>query len=297
MSLLSETWRSYSERMRPDLSGVAPSAWRSFLRHRGAWVGLALVAILALAAFLGPLFTDDPDVPDYRNQLEGPSGEHWLGTDRAGRDLLSRTIAGARTSLSAALLVTVIVTVIGLTIGIVAATCGRVVDAVLDRLTDMMLGLPSTVLTLAMVGVLGPSFFNLVLAMSITMWAQLAKLSRAYARGATSRPDVVAARMAGAGPLRIAFGHVLPGAAAIVTIASTLRLGNTVLELAALSFLGLGAQPPTAEWGNMLSESRETLASAQFQIIGPGVGLMLTVLAATLISDALRDVIDPGNRT
>lgn len=297
MSALSTAWRGYSARLQPDLSGVAPSAGRSLLRHRGARVALVIATLLVLAALVGPLFTDDPNAPDYTNKLKPPSGEHLLGTDQAGRDLLARSLAGARTSLGAALLVTVIATTIGLAVGILAATGGRAVDAVLTRITDVMLGLPSTVLTLAMVGVLGPSFLNLVLAMSITSWASLAKLSRAYARGVGNRPDVIAARMAGAGPMRIAFGHVLPGAAALVAIASTLRIGNTVGELAALSFLGLGAQPPTAEWGNMLSESRTTLSSAQFQIIGPGIGLMLTVLAATLISDALRDVIDPGNRT
>ncbi|GAA0634703.1 ABC transporter permease [Sporichthya brevicatena] len=265
--------------------------------HRGARVGLVLAGLLALLALLGPFLTSDPDAPDYRNQLAGPSWEHWLGTDRAGRDLLARTVAGAQTSLGAALLVTVIATAIGLVVGILAATGGRAVDAVLTRVTDVLLGLPGTVLTLAIVGVLGPGFLNLVLAMSVTGWAGLAKLARAYAGGARARPDVLAARMAGATPTRIALGHVLPGTAALVAVAATLRIGHTVMELAALSFLGLGAQPPTAEWGNMLAESRETLAAAQWQVLGPGVGLVLTVLAATLIADALRDAVDPGNRT
>jgi peptide/nickel transport system permease protein len=192
-------------------------------------------------------------------------------------------------------MVTVIVTVVGLAVGVVAGTTGGVVDAVLNRGTDVMLGLPALVLTLALVGVLGPSFANLVLAMAATGWAGLAKLARSYTQASRFRPDVVAARMAGAGQLRIAFGHVLPGAVSLVLVASTLRLGETVVGLAGLSFLGLGAQPPTAEWGAMLSDSRQTLASAPFQLIGPGVGIALTVLAATLVSDALRDVSEPGS--
>jgi peptide/nickel transport system permease protein len=284
-----------------DLDPAAPittsSVRQTLLAHRGARVGLALAMALALVALVGPLVADDPDATSYKNQLEGPSGAHLLGTDRAGRDLLARTLAGAQTSLGAALLVMVIATTVGLVVGVLAGSLGGAVDATVNRLTDVMLGLPSTVLTLAMVGVLGPSLVNLVLAMSVTSWAALAKLTRCYARGSGSRPDIIAARMAGAGRWRIALGHVLPGALSLAMVAGTLRLGMIVIELASLSFLGLGAQPPTAEWGNMLSGSRETLAAAPFQIIGPGIGLVLTVLAATLISDALRDANDPDRRT
>ncbi|MFV0307659.1 MAG: ABC transporter permease [Desertimonas sp.] len=276
---------------------VQSGLWQRLWRHRGGRVGVLLLAVIATAALFGPLLVEaDPNQPDYVNELAGPGRGHLLGTDGAGRDLLARTLVGARSSLGAALIVMAIVTVIGLLVGVLAGTAGGPLDAILNRVTDVVMGLPELVLTLAIIGVLGPTFPNLVLAMSATGWAGLAKLARSHTLGAGRRPDAVAARMAGAGSVRVALGHVLPGAVSLVLVASTLRLGTTVVSLAGLSFLGLGAQPPTAEWGKMLSDSRQTLALAPFQVIGPCAGLMLTVLAATLISDALRDVSEPGSR-
>lgn len=268
--------------------------WRRLWAHPGGRFGVLVLVVLAVVAVIGPMLTVDPNAPDYTNKLQAPSGAHWLGTDVAGRDLLARTVAGARTSLGAAVMVMVIVTTIGLVVGVIAGASGGVVDRVLSRLIDVMLGLPSLVMTLALVAMLGPSFVNLIVAMALTGWAGLAKLARAYTQSARTRSDVLAARMAGAGRVRVALGHVLPGAFSFVLVASTLRLGSTVVELAGLSFLGLGAQPPTAEWGAMLNDSRQSLASAPFLLIGPALGLTLTVLAATMLSDALRDVADLG---
>lgn len=282
----------------PDAAapGLAAPIWRGLLEHRGARVGLVLAAALGLVAIVGPLLAADPNTPDYLNQLRPPSAAHPLGTDEAGRDLLARTVAATSTSLGAAVLVFAISTVVGLVLGVVAGSAGGILDVVVARVTDVLLGLPGLVLTLAVVGVLGPGFMNLVLAMTVTGWAGLARLARAVAAGADRRPDVIAARMAGASQRRVALDHVVPAAARQVAIAATLGLGDTVLALSALSFLGLGAQPPTAEWGNMLSTARDTLVVAPYQIIGPSAGLVLTVLSATLISEALRDVTDPGNR-
>ncbi|WP_433497083.1 ABC transporter permease [Sphaerimonospora sp. CA-214678] len=283
--------------LRPEVPAPPPavrSVWPALLRRPAARVGLTLAAVLALAAFLGPLLTVDPDVPDYATKLAPPSSAHWLGTDHAGRDLLARTLAGARTSLGAALLVMTIAGVVGLLVGTLAGAIGGVVDTVLTRATDVLLGLPSLVLTLAVVGVLGPGFWNLVLAMSATSWAGLARLARSVARGSMRRPDVLAARMAGVGSVRSIAGHVVPNVASQVVVAATLGLGEAVLALGGLSFLGLGAQPPTSEWGTMLATGRETFAYAPWQLLGPGLGLVLSVAAAALISDALRDVTDPG---
>jgi ABC-type dipeptide/oligopeptide/nickel transport system permease subunit len=284
-----------------DTRDVPPAAlprslWRRLLGRPAAQVGLSLAVALALVAVVGPWPAADPNLPDYTNQLAAPDTSHWLGTDQAGRDLLARSIAGARASLGAALLVNAIAAAVGLLVGAVAGTVGGLVDTVLTRLTDVLLGLPALVLALAVVGLLGPGFWNLVLAMAATSWAGLARLARSVARGSADRPDVVAARMAGVGPLRATVGHVLPGAAQQVLVAATLGLGETVLALGGLSFLGLGAQPPTAEWGNMLSAGRDTFAYAPWQLLGPGLGLVLAVTAATLISDALRDVTDPARR-
>lgn len=271
--------------------------WRALLRTPAAQVALALATLLALFATVGPLFTVDPNTVDYPNALTPPSLDHWLGTDHAGRDLLARTVAGARSSLSAALLVSTIAVLLGLVLGTLAGALGGIIDTMLTRVIDVLLGLPSLVLTLAVVGLLGPGFWNLVLAMSATSWAGLARLARSVARGSAQRGDVLAARMAGIGTVRSVCGHVVPAAAGQVLVAATVGLGEIVLALGGLSFLGLGAQPPTAEWGNMLSTARNTFAYAPWQLIGPGVGLVFSVAAATLLSDALRDVTDPGRHT
>ena len=271
--------------------------WRRLCSHRGGRASIVVLVVVGFAALAGPfLVSADPNAPDYTNELAGPSGTHVLGTDDAGRDLLARTLVGARTSLGAALIVMAVVTVVGLVVGVVSGTAGGPLDRVVNRVTDVVMGLPELVISLAIVGALGPTFANLVLAMSATGWAGLAKLARSHTLGAHHRPDVIAARMAGAGSARIALGHVLPGAASLVLVASALRLGTTVVALAGISFLGVGAPPPTAEWGKMLSDSRQTLAFAPFQIIGPCIGLVLTVVAATLLADALRDVSEPGGR-
>ncbi len=266
--------------------------WHRLVRHRSFQIGSIGVLILAAVAIVGPLLVGDPDQTNYKNKLATPSAMHWLGTDSNGRDLLARGVHGAGISFEAALIVFVLTTVIGIGLGVPAGLIGGPFDIFVSRICDVMLGLPSLVLALAVVGALGPGFGNLVLAMSLTGWAGLAKLSRSLALSSRNRPDVLAARMAGIGRARIAVGHVLPGVFAHSLIAATLGLGETILGLAGLSFLGLGVQPPTAEWGSMLNESRIDLSVAPWLLIGPGIGLIITVTAITLISDALRDCAD-----
>ncbi|RIJ76534.1 ABC transporter permease [Nakamurella silvestris] len=268
--------------------------WSRLWSHGAGRTGLLIAGAVLLVLLVGPFLTTDPDIPNYTGKLLPPSGEHWLGTDLAGRDLLARTLSGGRTSLGAALLVCAITTTLGLLVGTISALVGGIVDTVLCRIVDILLGLPSLVLTLAVVGALGPGFGNLVLAMSVSGWAGLARLARSVALSAVSRPDVTAARMAGAGPVRVTVGHVLPAVTAQVLVAATMDIGSVVLALGGLSFLGLGAQPPTAEWGNMLSDSRLTLTTAPWQVLGPGLGLIACISAAVLISDALRDITDPA---
>lgn len=269
--------------------------WRALWRHGEGRLGIILAALLVLIVVLGPLVAMDPDQTDYRAQLQAPSAAHLLGTDQAGRDLLARTLVGGTTSLGAALTVFVMTSAVGMIAGVAAAMSGGVVDAVIGRLIDIMMGLPSQVLALAIVGLLGPSFANLILAMSITGWAGLARLARTCALGSSREPYVQAARMAGVSFGRILVGHVVPVAWNQVMVVATLRIGSTILALSGLSFLGLGAQPPTAEWGNMLAELRSTSATAPWQLIGPGMGLFLSMAAAALIADGLRDVTEVGH--
>jgi ABC-type dipeptide/oligopeptide/nickel transport system permease subunit len=280
----------------PPGLGAAPPAGllRTLSRHWGFRVGALLAVMLTALAVLGPFFAHGPNVTDYADQLAPPSSLHWLGTDGDGRDEFARTVAGARTTLGAAMLVFALTTVIGIAVGTATGFLGGIFDTCVSRLIDLLLGLPSLVLALAVVGALGPGFSHLILAMTITGWAGLAKLARTYTVGARGRPDVTAARMAGVRTSRILAGHVLPGAGVAALIAATLGLGDTILGLAGLSFLGLGVQPPVSEWGSMLNDSQLYLTVAPWLVIGPGLGIIGAVTAATLISDALRDCTDPG---
>jgi ABC-type dipeptide/oligopeptide/nickel transport system permease subunit len=253
--------------------------------------------VVALA-FCGPLLVGfDPDLPDYAHQLTAPDGVHWLGTDQAGRDQLARTIAGTRTTLQAVVIVFVLTTALGLIVGAVAGYVGGIIDAVAGRVIDVMLGLPSQIIALAVVGALGVGAANLTLAIVVSGWAYPARVARATVLGAHHRLDVTAARMAGIRPLRILYTHVLPGTLATVAVTATTTVGETVLVLAGLSFLGLGAQPPTAELGQMLADSQTALVSSPWLMIGPSAVIAATVAAAMLLADALRDALDPATPT
>jgi nickel transport system permease protein len=278
------------------LPAARRGVWADLLRHPAGRVGLAIAAVLILVAVLGPLFTADPNQTDFTAKLQGPSSEHLLGTDQAGRDQLARVVSGARTTLGAAGVIFVLISAIALLVGTLAGMARGWVDGVLTRVMDVLLGLPSLVVALAIVGALGPSYQNLILAMTFVGWAYLARLARSHVLGAADRPDVVAARMAGVGPVRRTFGHVLPGVTVQVMIAATMELSAIILGLSSLSFLGLGVQPPTAEWGQMLAESRFAVSDMPIIAIGPGLGIVLSVAAAVLVSEALRDVVDPAWR-
>ena len=263
-------------------------------RHWGFRVGAALALLLAALALVGPFLAHDPDTTHYGNQLAAPGAAHWLGTDGAGRDEFARTVAGARTTLGAAMIVFLLTTAVGIAVGTVSGFVGGIVDLGISRVIDLLLGLPSLVVALGVVGALGPGFDHVILAVTVAGWAPLAKLSRSYTIGARRRADVVAARMAGVGTTRILVGHILPGVGAQALIAATVGLGDTILGIAGLSFLGLGVQPPTSEWGSMLNDSRLYDTVAPWLLVGPGLGIVAAVTAATLVSDALRDATDPG---
>ncbi len=281
-----------AEQSASDHGRNAATVSARLLRHSGFRTGVASLGILGVLVLIGQLVLGDPNATDYQNQLAPPSGKHWLGTDAMGRDMLARTVHGAQVSFRAATIIFVVTTIVGLLVGVLAGLLGSWFDQLASRICDVMLGLPSLILAMAIVGALGPGFGNLVLAMSLTGWAGSAKLARSIALEARMRPDVIAARMAGVPGIRIAIGHVLPGVSLQVLIAATLGLGEIILGLAGLSFLGLGVQPPTAEWGSMLNESRVDLMVAPWLLMGPGAGLVITVTSVTLISDALRDSAD-----
>jgi len=272
--------------------------WSRLLRHREAQIGLLLGLLLLGAVLLGPLvITADPHQPNYTTKLHPPSLDHLLGTDQSGRDVLARVLEGGRRSLGAALLVLAGTFATGLLLGITAGMAGGVIDGAIMRLVDILLALPGIVLALAVVAVLGVGFQNLMLALIISGWAYYARLARSYVLTARQRPDVIAARLAGIGWLPIILGHIVPGVATQLLVVVTLDLGSMIAAISGLSFLGLGVQPPLAEWGAMLSDSRFYFTIAPWLLFGPGIPIFLAVVSTNLIGNALRDVLDPGRQT
>lgn len=276
---------------------VRVGVWRRFLARPSGSLGVALALILLGLAAAGPfLFPFSPNEIALGDKLLSPDRQHWLGTDQFGRDQLARLVDGGRRSLGAALLVLAGVLLISLTVGIAAGMVGGVVDAVAMRLADVLLALPSLILALAVVGVLGVGFQNLLLALVVSSWAYYARLARALVARARDRPDVLADRLAGVGWPRIVRGHVLPGVLTQLLVVATLDLGGVIVGIAGLSFLGLGVQPPDAEWGAMLSGSRLFFSAAPWLLLAPVGAILLSVVAANLIGTALRDAADPGRR-
>jgi len=286
----------------PDaaVTGEAPyrrSVLRRLLGDRTAMIGLILIALLAVAAAFAPLLTPhDPLAQDVLNKHAPPSGEHLLGTDQLGRDELSRLLHGGRASLLTAVALGTAVLAIGLAAGTVAGFVGGFVDAALMRIVDVLLAFPNFLLVLVVVGALGPGLFNLGLAVILAGWVGYARVVRGLVLSARERPHVETARSLGFGPWRIATRHVLPSVMGPVIVLWTVRTGQLLLALAALSFLGLGVQPPTAEWGAMLDSARNSLAINPSLMIWPGVMSTLAALGFNLLGDGLRDVLDPRSR-
>lgn len=271
------------------------SIWYRLLSHREAQAGLVLLLILVGIALFGPLITPyNPDTPNYRAKLLPPSTEHWLGTDQSGRDLFSRVLIGARNTLGSAILILGLIVGVGVVLGAIAGMIGGIVDTIIMRIVDITMAIPSMVLAIAIVGIFGPGFQNLILALVIAWWAYYARLTRSYVLTARQRLDILAARLAGISWGQILLSHILPGATANILVVATLDLGSVITAIAGLSFLGLGMQPPTAEWGAMLSDARFFMSAAPWMLLGPLIPIILAVIATNLLGNALRDILDPG---
>lgn len=259
------------------------------------FIGLAILAILALLVVLGPLLIQhDPSAADFSAKLKPPQADHWFGTDQFGRDVFARVLEGGRRSLGAALLVMVGVVFISVFLGLTAAMAGGIVDQVITRLVDIILALPSLVFALAVVGILGPGFENLVLALVISHWGSGTRLARSFVLAARSRHDVIAAQEAGLSRVQIALDHIVPEVMSKLMVVMTLKLGDFIVSISGLSFLGLGVQPPAAEWGAMLSQARLFFEDAPWLLIAPASAILLTVIGANLIGEGIRDTIDPA---
>ncbi|MEO0912260.1 MAG: ABC transporter permease [Pseudomonadota bacterium] len=269
---------------------ILSQLWQHPSGRAGVLIGVAMLLFAAIGALWTP---HAPDVPNYANALKAPSLAHPFGTDANGRDMFSRVMEGAHRSIGAALVVLGAVFAIGLVVGTLAGLSGGLVDAVLMRIADVAMTLPGLVLAFAVLGLLGPGFLNLLVALIIADWAWYARLSRSFSLDARKRPHVIAAQMAGIPRWRIIWGHILPGVALQVGIVATLGLGGLIGAISGFSFLGLGVQPPAAEWGALLAESRLFFSLAPWLLIAPAGAIFVSVLSANLVGNALRDIATP----
>ena len=252
--------------------------------------GACVVGLAVLAAVIGPwLVPYDPSAQELALRLEGPSRLHWLGLDELGRDILARVMSGARISLFVGLVVVSVSASIGAAMGALAGYYGGIIDEAISRVIDILLAFPGLLLAIALVAVLGPSLTNVVLALSLIGWVGYARVARAQVLQAREFEYVVAARAIGAATPRILIRHVLPAALPALTVQATLGMGGAILSEAALSFLGLGVQPPTASWGAMLNYGRVHVLDAPHLTVFPGLAIAIVVLGLNLLGDSLRD--------
>ncbi|OJA49277.1 dipeptide ABC transporter permease DppC [Burkholderia ubonensis] len=274
--------------------------WANFSRNRGAvGAGIVVLALIVIALF-APLIAPHSPVEQYRDYVKIPpawlDGGNWkfvLGTDEAGRDILSRLMFGARMSFWIGFVSVVLALIPGIVLGLVAAFFQKWADTAVMRVMDVLLALPSLLLAVAVVAIIGPGLTNTMLAIAIVALPAYVRLTRASALGELQKEYVTASRVAGAGTLRLMFSQVLPNCTAPLIVQATLGFSSAILDAAALGFLGLGVQPPTAEWGAMLASARDYIDNAWWIVTMPGLSILISVLAINLLGDGLRDALDP----
>jgi dipeptide transport system permease protein len=274
--------------------------WIAFSANKGAVAGMVIVAFLLLLALFAPWVA--PHAPDATNSgaflrppswQEGGSSQFLLGTDAIGRDILSRLIFGARLSLSIGIAVVLIAVAAGIALGLIAGFARGITEIAIMRFMDILLTLPSLLLAIVIVAILGPGLVNAMLAVAVVVLPHYVRITRAAVIAETSRDYVTAARVSGAGTLRLMFSEVLPNCAAPLIVQASLGVSTAILDAAALGFLGLGAQPPSPEWGTMLADAREFVLRAWWVVTFPGLMILVAVLAFNLLGDGLRDALDP----
>jgi peptide/nickel transport system permease protein len=284
---------------------VAAERLRRAARAVGAFISesrlnglaVAIVALVLLVAAFGPLIAPrSPDQLDLNAILQGPSVHHWFGTDNLGRDLFSRVLAGCRISVEVAIIILSLSVALGTFLGIVSGLVGGLVDELIMRITDLFLAFPGFVLAAAIAATLGPSLSHTVLALAVVFWPWYTRLTRGQVLSLRERDFVLASRLAGGGTMWIATRHLARNLLSIVTVQVSLDVGYAILSTSSLSFLGLGAQPPSPEWGAIITQGRSYLQTAWWWTTIPGLALALTVLGFNLLGDGLRDWIDPRLR-
>jgi peptide/nickel transport system permease protein len=273
-----------------------PGVWQRFRRHRVAVVGVLILLVLTAGAAAAPVVAaNDPYKVDISAYRSGPAANHPLGTDSSGRDVFSRLLYAGRVSLSVGLVAVAIYTLIGVILGAFSGFYGGWLDSCIMRLADIVLSFPALILIITVVSVLGPSIYNIMIVIGLLGWPPIARIVRALFLSLREREFVLASRIVGVSNGRIIFRHMLPNALAPVIVAATFGMANAILLEAGLSFLGLGVQPPTPSWGNMLKDAQSltVLESMPWLWIPPGTMIALAVLSINFIGDGLRDAFDP----
>ncbi|WP_428658848.1 ABC transporter permease [Reyranella sp.] len=276
--------------------GMRLAAWH-FRRSFASSLGLGLVAIIVLLALLGPWIVPYPDDVaggvNLTGKLQSPSAAHWFGTDEVGNDILTRVIIGARLSLLVGIGITFAAAAIGVPLGILAGTAGGKVRETIMRITDLFLSVPGLVLAIALVAALGPGIVNAMIALVLVWWPGYVRLAESKALSIRGEPFIEAARVAGAPGLRILWRHVLPNSISPIIVKMSMDIGQAILAVASLGFIGLGAKPPTPEWGAMISIARGYLPDWWWYAVYPGAFIYASVLGFNLLGDGLRDILDP----
>jgi len=268
--------------------------WEMFYKNKLALAGCGIILLLIAVSILAPLLAPyDAGAIDLKNVLDPPSLKHWFGTDQLGRDVFSRMIWGARISLLVGFVATGLAIVIGTILGAVSGYYGGWVDAVIMRFVDIMLCFPTFFLILAVIAFLGPSIWNIMIVIGLTSWMGVTRLVRADFISLRERDFVRAARAIGAGDARIIFLHVLPNAMASILVTATLGIAGAILTESALSFLGIGVQPPMPSWGNILTAGKDNIDIAWWLSLYPGLAILITVVGYNLLGEGIRDASDP----
>jgi len=282
------------ESSREVISSPWRDAWRALKTKKLAVIGVCIILFFILLALIAPFITTynykEPDLP---NRLLSPSSAHWFGTDDLGRDLFARIVYGARTSLTVGFFSVIASMIAGSILGVLAGYYGKWIDMIISRFFDILFAFPGILLAIAIVAALGPSLQNALIAIAIVNIPTFGRLVRSKVLSLKEEEFILAAKAQGMKDRRILFFHLLPNSLSPIIVQGTLGIATAIIEAAALGFLGLGAQPPEAEWGKMISDSRQFFETQPWTVIFPGLSIMLTVLGFNLFGDGLRDVLDP----
>ena len=278
-----------------------PTIRKQKVKRTSVKTRLIIFGTLAALLLIGSIFSShltpyDPYLQDLSNAKAAPSMEHLLGTDRYGRDMLSRVIIGSRTSIYSTLLLVAIITTFGTAVGVICGWFGKWIDVILMRISDMFLAFPGLVFALAVAGVLGGGLQNAIIALAAISWPKYARIARSQTLAQKETVYLRAAKLSGSSTVKIIFKHILPNIIGPILVTSMLDIGTMMMELAGLSFLGLGAKPPTAEWGSMMSDTRSLITIVPWVTLAPGIAIFISVMIFNLLGDTIRDYADPKNR-